>query len=90
MSDIAVQREISRIDSPPIGPLLPESHRDRQRIPFGIWACTGAEFSCAGILTRHVWKGWPEDAAHRRRCWKRENEAAESSKIQYFARPERL
>jgi hypothetical protein len=54
MSDIAVQREISRIDSPPIGPLLPESHRDRQRIPFGIWACTGAEFSCAGILTRHV------------------------------------
>ena len=26
MSDIAVQREISRIDSPPIGPLLSESH----------------------------------------------------------------
>jgi len=54
MTDVAVQREISRIDASPIGRGLSESQRDRQRIPFGTRAFTGRKFSCAGILTRHV------------------------------------
>jgi hypothetical protein len=40
MTDIAVQREVARIDSPPIGRGLSESRRDRQLIPCSNWAST--------------------------------------------------
>jgi redox-sensitive bicupin YhaK (pirin superfamily) len=40
MVDIVVQREVARIDSPPIGRGLSESHRVRPLIPPGNWAFT--------------------------------------------------
>jgi hypothetical protein len=75
MTDIAVQREVARIDSPPIGRGLSESHRDRQRIPFGIWAFTRSKFSCAGILTRHLLKGLA------RRCHRTPSKVLEEKKL---------
>jgi hypothetical protein len=49
MTDIAVQREVARIDSPPIGLGLSESRWDRQLIPCGNWAFTWSKV----FLGRH-------------------------------------
>lgn len=40
MTDIAVQREVARVDSPAIGGGLSDSHRSRPLIPPGNWAFT--------------------------------------------------
>jgi redox-sensitive bicupin YhaK (pirin superfamily) len=63
MADIAVQREVARIDSPPIGRGMSELHRNRPLIPFGNWAFTDPflvlmeDWFPKGVFDRHPHRG---------------------------------